>query len=175
MSEQVGLIGTHWSKGWIIEDNDINYSIGTGVTLGRYELPKGQMPPATAPGFVQSIEYALRDGWSKKNIGSHIVRNNRISHCEKNAIHGSLGGAFSTIAGNGISDIAVRGWLGGADIAAIKFLGGIDVRIDGNHIYHNRCFGIWLDWMAQGAQVTRNLFHDNQRAISSARCSMDRC
>ena len=164
MSEQVGLIGTHWSKGWIIENNDISYSIGTGIALGRYELPKGQMPPATAPGFVTSTEYALRDGWAKENIGSHIVRNNRISHCEKNAIHGSLGGAFSTITGNEIHDIAVRGWLNGDDIAAIKFLGGVDVRIDANHIYRNRCFGIWLDWMAQGAQVTGNLLHDNHQA-----------
>jgi hypothetical protein len=29
-----------------------------------------------------------------------------------------------------------------------------------NHIYRT-CRGIWLDWMAQGARVTRNLLHDN--------------
>ena len=26
-SEQVGLIGTHWSKGWIIENNVISHSV----------------------------------------------------------------------------------------------------------------------------------------------------
>ena len=38
MSEQIGLIGTHWSKGWIIEENVISHSMNTGITLGRYEL-----------------------------------------------------------------------------------------------------------------------------------------
>ncbi len=47
-------------------------------------------------------------------------------------------------------------------MAGIKFHGAIDVVITHNHIY--RCgdvAGIWLDWMAQGAQVTGNLLHDN--------------
>ena len=39
MSEQVGLIGTHWSKGWVIESNHIHHSMCKGVALGRYELP----------------------------------------------------------------------------------------------------------------------------------------
>jgi len=34
-AEQIGLIGTHWSKGWIIEDNVIRYSRCTGITLGK--------------------------------------------------------------------------------------------------------------------------------------------
>ena len=32
-AEQVGLIGTHWSKGWIIENNVISDSRCSGVTL----------------------------------------------------------------------------------------------------------------------------------------------
>ena len=166
MSEQVGLIGTHWSKGWIIENNYIHHSICTGVTLGRYELPKAEFPEATAPGFVTSVELALRDGWSKENVGSHIVRNNHISHCEKNGIHGSLGSPFCEISGNDIHDIAVRNWVVGADTGGIKFLGGVDMVIRDNHIY--RCggaAGIWLDWMAQGAQVIGNLLHDNSQDI----------
>jgi len=164
MSEQVGLIGTHWSKGWIIEDNTISHSMNTGITLGRYDLGRYQiaMPPATAPGFVTSCELALRHGWSKENIGSHVVRNNHISHCEKNGIHGSLGGIFSTIEGNTIHDIGMKGWVNGADIAGLKLLGSVDTLIKNNHIY--RCGaagGIWLDWMAQGPRVTGNLLHDN--------------
>jgi alpha-L-arabinofuranosidase len=161
MSEQIGLVGTHWSKGWIIENNHVHHSMCTGITLGRYELPKGEMPPATAPGFVKSIELALRDGWSKEKIGSHIVRNNHIHHCEKNAIHGSLGACFSEISGNDIHDIATRGWVRGDDTGGIKFLGGVDVVIRDNHIYRCGQNGLWLDWMAQGAQVTGNLLHDN--------------
>lgn len=160
MSEQVGLIGTHWSKGWIIEDNAVTHSTCTGITLGRHEWHDGAKPPATAPGFVCSIEAALREGWSREKIGGHIVRNNHVSHCEKNAIHGSLGGVFSKITGNTIHDIHVRRLFGGADQAGVKFLAPIDVEISRNHIYRT-CLGLWLDWMAQGTRVSQNLFHDN--------------
>ncbi|NWK57561.1 right-handed parallel beta-helix repeat-containing protein [Verrucomicrobiaceae bacterium N1E253] len=168
MSEQVGLLGTHWSKGWIIEDNQISHSMNTGITLGRYDLASFDMdmPEATAPGFVESCELALKHGWSKENIGSHLVRNNHISHCEKNGIHGSLGGVFSVIEGNTICDIAARSWLNGHDIAGLKLLASNDCLIRNNHIY--RCSGaggIWLDWMAQGTRVSGNFLHDNSRDI----------
>jgi hypothetical protein len=164
MSEQVGLIGTHWSQGWIIEDNLITHSMNTGITLGRYDLGRYNlaMPPVSAPGFVTSCELAVQHGWSKENIGSHVVRNNRISHCEKNGIHGSLGGVFSAIEGNIIHDIAVRGWISGPDVAGLKLLGSVDTLIKNNHIYRCGGFGgMWLDWMAQGPRVTGNLLHDN--------------
>ncbi len=168
MSEQIGLIGTHWSKGWIIENNVISHSMNTGITLGRYDLGEFgiAMPAVSAPGFVQSCELALEHGWSNGKIGSHAVRNNHISHCEKNGIHGSLGGIFSTIEGNTICDIAVRGWIGGPDVAGLKLLGSHDTLIRRNHIH--RCggvAGIWLDWMAQGTRVTRNLLHGNSQDL----------
>jgi len=166
MSEQIGLIGTHWSKGWIIENNVISHSMNTGVTLGRYEIKGVPMPAVSAPGFVKSCELAIENGWSKENIGSHIVRNNHISHCEKNGIHGSLGGIFCTIEGNTICEIAMRGWIGGADVAGLKLLASNDTIIRNNHFY--RCGGyggIWLDWMAQGTRVTRNLLHDNSQDL----------
>ena len=34
-AEQIGLIGTHWSKGWIIENNVIRYSICSGIALAN--------------------------------------------------------------------------------------------------------------------------------------------
>ena len=168
MSEQIGLIGTHWSKGWIIENNVISHSMNTGITLGRYDLGKFgiAMPAATAPGFVKSCELAIEHGWSKENIGSHVVRNNHISHCEKNGIHGSLGGIFSTIENNVIHDIAQRRWISGPDVAGLKLLASNDVIIRNNHIY--RCAGVggvWLDWMAQGTRMTGNLLHDNRQDL----------
>jgi hypothetical protein len=48
----------------------------------------------------------------------------------------------------------------GAEMAGIKFHAAIDTEISRNHIYRT-CRGLWLDWMAQGTRVTRNLFHDN--------------
>jgi alpha-N-arabinofuranosidase len=103
-------------------------------------------------------------GWSKENIGHHIVRNNTISHCAQSGMVGSLGAVFSGVSGNTIHDIGQRGLLDGAEMAGIKFHAAIDVTISGNHIYKT-CRGIWLDWMAQGTRITRNLFHDNAQDL----------
>jgi alpha-N-arabinofuranosidase len=163
-SEQIGLVGTHWSKGWIIENNVISHSICVGITLGKYGDVRDNKKEATNAGYIQSINYAREKGWSRENIGSHVVRNNHISHCEKAGIHSSLGAVFCTISGNTIHDICVRGLIGGDDRAAIKILGAIDVTISNNHIYKT-CRGIWLDWMAQGMRITRNLLHDNEQDL----------
>ncbi|MGI8906286.1 MAG: right-handed parallel beta-helix repeat-containing protein [Candidatus Sumerlaeaceae bacterium] len=158
-AEQVALIGTHWSKGWIIEDNVISHSACSGLSLGKYGDEwdnKGE----SAEGYVSTIQRALKNGWNKETIGHHVVRNNTISHCEQAGIVGSLGAVFSTITGNSIHDIHVRQAFGGAEQAGIKIHGAIDCTIARNHIYRcNR--GIWLDWMGQGTQVSRNLLHDN--------------
>jgi len=45
-------------------------------------------------------------------------------------------------------------------MAGIKLHGAIDVLIEGNRI-HNAGRGLWLDWMAQGTRVSRNLLYDN--------------
>ena len=84
--------------------------MNTGITLGRYDLGKFgiALPAVSAPGFVESCELALEHGWSKEKIGSHVVRNNHISHCEKNGIHGSLGGIFSVIEGNTICGSSIN-------------------------------------------------------------------
>ena len=158
-AEQIGLIGTHWSKGWIIEDNDIRYSRCTGVTLGKYG-DRWDNKAQSAEGYNQTIRRALANGWSKGNIGHHVVRNNTISHCEQAGLVGSMGAVFSRITGNVIHDIHVRRLFAGAEMAGIKIHAAIDTEIRGNHIYRT-CRGIWLDWMAQGTRVTRNLLHDN--------------
>jgi alpha-N-arabinofuranosidase len=160
-AEQIGVIGTHWSKGWIIEDCDVSYSICCGIALGKYGDQWDNTSANSAEGYVKTIERASQHGWTKQNIGHHIVRNNTISHCEQAGIVGSLGPVFSVVSGNTIHDIHVRQLYSGAEIAGIKFHAAIDVELSHNHIY--RTFrGLWLDWMAQGTRVTRNLFHENQ-------------
>ena len=157
---QIGLIGTHWSKGWIIEDNTIRYSTCVGITLGKYGDEWDNTSENSAEGYVKTIERATSVGWSKENIGHHLVRNNTISHCEQAGIVGSLGAIFCSILGNEIHDIHVRRLFTGAEMGGIKFHAAIDSEIQGNHIYRcNR--GIWLDWMTQGTHVTQNLLHDN--------------
>ena len=158
-AEQIGLIGTHWSQGWIIENNDIQYSTCSGVTLGKYGDEFDNVA-ATAGAYVKTIERATTNGWNGANIGHHLVRSNVISHCEQGGIIGSLGGVFSTITDNDIHDIHVRRLFAGAEQAAIKLHAGIDVVIRHNHIHHSYR-GIWLDWMGQGTRITGNLFHDN--------------
>jgi len=165
-AEQIGLIGTHWSKGWIIENNTVRYSVCTGITLGKYGDQWDNTSQNSAEGYVKTIERALANGWSKENIGHHIVRDNHISHCEQGGIVGSMGAVFSTVTGNEIHDIHQSRSFSGFEIAGIKFHGPIDTVIRHNHIY--RCGGsggIWLDWMTQGTRVTGNLLHDNSQDL----------
>ncbi len=159
-AEQIGLIGTHWSKGWIIENNVISHSICSGIALGKYGDQWDNTSANTAEGYVKTLERALQHGWDRETIGHHVVRNNTISHCEQAGIVGSLGAAFSTVTGNTIHDIHVRRLFSGAEMAGIKFHAAIDCVIRNNHI-HRTCLGLWLDWMAQGTRVSGNLFHDN--------------
>jgi hypothetical protein len=164
-AEQPGLLGTHWSKGWIIENNIISDSKCVGITLGK-DRKTGQNVWSKNPckdgatHYNEVIMRALQEGWSKENIGSHIVRNNTIYNCEQAGIVGSLGAVFSTICNNHIYDIWTKRLFTGAEIAGIKIHAAVDGLICHNRI-HNAGRGIWLDWMAQGTRVTGNLCYDN--------------
>ena len=159
-AEQVALVGTNWSRGWVIENNRISHSVCVGVSLGKYGDVFDNKSASSAGGYVKTIDRALANGWARGNVGHHVVRDNEISHCEQAGIFGSLGAAFSTITGNSVHDIHVRRRFGGAEMAAIKFHGAIDTLIAGNHLYRSYR-GLWLDWMSQGTRVTSNLLHDN--------------
>lgn len=159
-AEQPGLIGTHWSKGWIIENNVISHSKCVGITLGKYG-DEWDNKSESAEAFVRTTERALQNKWDKMYIGSHIIRNNTISHCGQAGIAGSLGAIFSTISNNEIHDIGLEQTFWGYEIAGIKFHAPIDMLISHNHIYRTEG-GIWLDWMAQGTRITRNFLHDNK-------------
>lgn len=163
-AQQIGLIGTHWSKGWIIENNVISHSVCVGITLGKYGDEFDNTSANTAQGYVETIQRALNNGWDRERIGHHIVRNNEISHCEQAGIVGSLGAAFCQITENVIHDIHVRRLFSGAEMAGIKFHGAIDTLIANNRIFRT-CRGLWLDWMTQGTRVHGNLFHDNDEDL----------
>lgn len=162
---QIGMIATHWNKGWIIEDNVISNSKCSGITLGK-ERKTGQnawqedRSISGAFHYIEVIFNTLRNGWSKENIGSHIVRNNTIFACGQTGICGSMGAAFSIIENNHIYDIWTRRQFSGDEIAGIKFHGAIDTQIRNNRI-HNTLRAVWLDWMTQGTRVSGNLFYDN--------------
>lgn len=163
---QEGMIGPHWSKGWIIEDCDISESKCSGISLGKYKQ-KGNdnkwLKTKYKDGTQTERECILQaqyEGWSKERIGSHIVRRCNIHDCGQTGIVGHLGGVFSIIEDNHIHHINNKQNLAGAEIGGIKMHAAIDVIYRRNHIHH--CTrGLWLDWQAQGTRVTQNLFHDN--------------
>ncbi|WP_051877699.1 right-handed parallel beta-helix repeat-containing protein [Flavobacterium gilvum] len=161
---QIGIISAYWNKGWIIENNEISYTVCAGVALGKYLDQGDNFAGNNSQVYTTTIDKALKNGWNKETVGTHIVRNNHIHHCEQNAVVGSMGCAFSIVEGNEIHDIHVRHAFSGYEMAGIKFHGFIDGIISNNHIYNTGCFGIWLDWMAQGVQVKGNLLHDNSQA-----------
>ncbi len=170
---QEGLIGPHWSKGWVIEDNTITDSKNVGVSLGK-EASTGQNEAAAGPDGAKGgtqrerevIQRALVLGgpgagephpWHRDHVGSHTVRRNTIRDCEQAGVVGHLGAAFSTIADNHISRIHVKRQWHGAEVAGIKLHAAIDTLISGNTIHHTHR-ALWLDWQAQGTLVRRNVF-----------------
>ena len=165
---QDGMIGPHWSRGWIIEDCEISNSKCCGISLGKYRDPENDMYFYTR--HVKSPTQMERDavcrgqyhGWLKENVGSHIIRRCHIHHCEQTGIVGRMGGVFSTIEDCHIHHICNSQQLGGAETAGIKLHAAIDVTIRRNHI-HNCIMGVWCDWQAQGARITQNLMYQNQR------------
>ena len=163
---QDGMIGPHWSKGWIIEDCEISNSKCCGISLGKYYDPENDHYFTVK--HVKSPTQMERDavcrgqyhGWLKENVGSHIIRRCHIHHCEQTGIVGRMGCVFSIIEDNHIHHINNMQQLGGAEIAGIKFHAAIDVIFRRNHIHHST-MGIWCDWQAQGTRITQNLLHNN--------------
>ncbi|MBR2529318.1 MAG: right-handed parallel beta-helix repeat-containing protein [Blautia sp.] len=163
---QDGMIGPHWSKGWIIEDCEVSYSRCCGISLGKYYDEANdhfftyrhvKNPTQMERDAVCRGQY---HGWLKEKVGSHIVRRCNIHHCEQTGIVGRMGCVFSVIEDNHIHHINNMMQLAGAEISGIKLHAAIDVIFRRNHIHHCT-MGIWCDWEAQGTRITQNLLHDN--------------
>ncbi len=163
---QEGMIGPHWSKGWLIEDCEVSDSKCSGISLGKY-YQEGNDNKWSLQKYKDGTQtqrdcalIAQLDGWSKETIGSHIVRGCDIHDCGQTGIVGNLGCVFSIIENCEIHNINNKRDIGGAEIGGIKFHGAIDVIIRNNRIHH--CTrGVWLDWQCQGSRISSNLFHDN--------------
>ena len=108
---QEGMIGPHWSKGWIIEDCEVFESKCSGISLGKYLQPNNdnkwlhwKYKDGTQT-ERDCICQAQREGWTKERIGGHIVRRCDIHDCGQTGIVGHLGGVFSIIEDNHIHHI----------------------------------------------------------------------
>lgn len=162
---QEGLIGPHWSRGWIIEHNKISDSKCTGVSLGK-DISTGDNEWSNLKfkfGTQREQEVifrAVHGNWNKEHIGSHIVRYNEIFECEQAGIVGHLGAVFSEIYGNRIYRIHHKQLFHGAEVAGIKLHASLDTQIHDNVIYS--CYrAVWFDWQAQGTHLYRNLCFDS--------------
>ena len=163
---QDGMIGPHWSRGWIIEDCEVSHSRCCGISLGKYLDPENDhyFTKYRVKSPTQMERDAVCRGqyheWLKENIGSHIVRRCHIHHCEQTGIVGRMGCVFSIIEDNHIHNINNLMEVGGAEIAGIKLHAAIDVIMRRNHVHHCT-MGLWCDWQAQGTILSQNLLHDN--------------
>ncbi len=168
-ANQIGMLGPNWAKGWVIEENLLHDSKCCAISLGKdgstgdneYSLCKKK------PDYLYQMEAvfkALGNGWNKEQVGSHIIRQNTIYDCGQAGIVGHMGCVFSEIYDNDISYIATRHEFYGHEIAGIKLHAAIDVQIRHNYIHHCS-LGTWLDWQAQGARVSANVYAHNARDL----------
>ncbi|PRO67312.1 hypothetical protein C6I21_00770 [Alkalicoccus urumqiensis] len=168
-ADQPGLLGPHWSKGWIIEDNIIHDAKCSGISLGK-EISTGDNYASKRrdkPGYhyqLETVFAAAQIGWSRERVGSHVVRRNTIYDCGQNGIVGHLGCIFSEITDNHIYNIAVKREFYGHEIAGIKLHAPIDTQIVHNRI-HDCSLSIWLDWQLQGTRVSRNISYRSNRDL----------
>ena len=181
-AEQIGMVGPNWSKGWMIENCDLHDAKTSAICIGkegstghnesaRFDKKSGHIHQAEA--VYLALQFA---GWSRENIGSHIIRNNEIHDCGQNGVVGHLGCIFSRIEHNHIYNIGVKHEFWGHEMAGVKLHAAIDVVLENNN-FHNCVLGTWLDWEAQGTRVTRNLYYNNERdfmiEVTHGPCTVD--
>ena len=163
---QEGMIGPHWSKGWIIEDCEVFEAKCSGISLGKYLQPENDNKwlkwkyKDGAQTERDCICQAQREGWTKERIGSHIIRRCNIHDCGQTGIVGHLGGVFSIVEDCHIHHINNKQNLAGCEIGGIKMHAAIDC-IYRRNVIHDCTRGMWLDWQAQGTRVTQNIFYNN--------------
>ena len=167
--DQVGIIGPHWSRGWVIEDCDIHDARCSAVSLGK-DGSTGDNEFARShrrPGYNYQFEVvcrALNAGWSRDTVGGHVVRRNTIHDCGQNGVVGHMGCAFCEVSDNEIYNIATNHEFYGYEIGGIKFHAPIDTQIVHNDI-HDCTLGIWLDWQVCGTRISSNVLHHNDRDL----------
>ena len=167
-ADQIGMLGANWSCGWIIENNHLHDAKCSAISIGKEASTgdnEGYKYHRKHSHYYQTeaVFLGLQKGWEKGRVGSHLIRNNLIHDCGQNGIVGHMGCAFSRVEHNHIYNIAAKREFHGAEIAGIKFHTAIDVVIENNNV-HDCTRGIWLDWQAQGARITKNLLYNNAKS-----------
>jgi len=154
-ADQIGMVGPHWSKGWIIENNILHDAKCCAVSLGKDEATGHNLSirygrKSNHRHQLEAVFSAIQLGWDKDTVGSHIVKNNEIYDCGQAGVVGHMGCVFSKVEHNHIYNIGLKHEYWGHEMAGIKFHAAIDVVIKNNNIHNCSTFGIWLDWQNQG-------------------------
>jgi hypothetical protein len=162
-SEQTAVVGTNWSRGWVIEDCTISGSSCSGITLGKYGDEWDNAGP-TAQNYHNTIRRADKNGLGR--VGHHVIRRCRITDCGQVGICGSLGAVFSTIDDCEISYCYWEKPYSGAEMGGIKIHGAVDFTVSNCRLHHcGQPAAIWFDWMAQGARIVGNRLWANKRDL----------
>ena len=178
--DQIGMVGPHWSYGWIIENNHLHDAKCSAISLGKEASTGDHLTRFNRKSGhryqLEAVFAAVHNGWNRDTVGSHIVRNNEIHDCGQNGIVGHLGCIFSQITHNHVYNISTKREYMGSELAGIKFHAAIDTLIDHNNV-HDCVLGTWLDWQAQGIRFTGNVYYNNDRdlevEVSHGPCLID--
>ena len=73
--EQVGVVGTNWSRGWVIEDCEVSGSSCDGITLGKFGDEYDNSGPFLYC-YYDTIKRAASNGWDR--VGHHVVRRCKV-------------------------------------------------------------------------------------------------
>lgn len=142
---QAGAIGTRSGHDWLIERNVIRENSNLGLDVG-----------------VEGKIDAEGEQPQPEDFGRHVVRANTFEANGACAIAGYRSPGV-VIEGNRISGTNWQGHTA-PETGGIKLHFAYDVRVEGNRVYDNDCYGIWLDNVYVRARVERNLVHNNMIA-----------
>lgn len=148
----------------------------------------GASSDVTIEGFT--MRHSANEGIKNDLEGRWTVRDNDLSYAhtvnlelskgpgmvaEGNSLHhaGQMGFASNeaeiTLTGNEIAYNNTKGFDPGWEAGAMKISQTPDARIEGNHVHHNRDFGIWTDIIQDGAQrveiVDNRIHHHGRQGI----------
>lgn len=161
-SEQSALVGTNWSRGWVIEDCEVRGTECSGITLGKYGDEFDNVG-ATAKNYHSTIMRCVSNGLDR--VGHHLVRRCRVTDCGQAGICGSLGAVFSTVEDCDVSYCHWKKPFRGEEMGGIKIHAAVDFTIANCRVHHCGYHAIWLDWMAQGVRIVGNRLWANCRDL----------
>ena len=144
-----------------LRTTSIRNSICSGISLGKYGDQWDNTSANSAQGYVKTIERALADGGRRRRsvtTWSAIIRS-PIAARQGSSAAWALPSAPSPAIP--FTTFMCGDCFRARRSPASSFTAPSTCRSSTTR-FIARLSGLWLDWMAQGTRVSRNLFHDNR-------------